>query len=245
MVESLYSITECRPILVVDDDPQACEMYERIIAEAFPGSLVQSAADGQIAIDILKSIAPAIIILDLIMPRVDGFKVLEYIRSVERLQSVPVLVMSGKLLTEQDARRLDYGRVFFQSKKMLDSDEAITAFQAIASGNRQLPQPTSKLVKNTLVYLHQYYAMQLNRKEIASAVGVSEGYLSEIFKLEMGISPWDTLIRLRIQRACELLKTSEKSITDISTRVGFDDPSYFGRVFKKIIGISPKAYREL
>jgi YesN/AraC family two-component response regulator len=179
------------------------------------------------------------------MPHVDGFTVLEHIRSVERLQSVPVLVLSGKLLTEEDAQRLDFAHVYFQSKKILDEDKAINAFQAIMSGDWQLPQPTSKLVKKTLVYLHQNYAMQLNRQQIASAVGVSEGYLSEIYKQEMGISPWETLNRLRIQRSCELLTNTDKSITDISTQVGFDDPSYFGRVFKKINGISPKAYREL
>jgi YesN/AraC family two-component response regulator len=52
------------------------------------------------------------------------------------------------------------------------------------------------------------------------------------------------LNRFRIQRACELLKTSDASITEIAIQVGFYDPSYFGRVFSKRTSLSPKAYRE-
>jgi signal transduction histidine kinase/AraC-like DNA-binding protein/ABC-type sugar transport system substrate-binding protein len=244
MLESLHSVGDIRPILVVDDDPRAREMYEKILVEAFPGSPIQSGADGQIALEMLESVTPALVILDLMMPRVDGFTVLERMRTDERLQSVPVVVMSGKLLTEQDVHRLDYARVVFHSKEMLAPDETIAAFQGVLSESARLPQPTSVLVKRALAYLHQNYAMPLSRQEIARAVGVSEGYLSEIFKQEMGLSPWDMLNRFRIQRASELLKTTDKSITEIATQVGFDDPSYFGRVFSKRTGKSPKAYRE-
>jgi signal transduction histidine kinase/AraC-like DNA-binding protein/ABC-type sugar transport system substrate-binding protein len=244
MLESLHSTGDSRPILVVDDDPRAREMYEKMLAEAFPGSLVRLADDGDEALEILATITPSLVILDLMMPRVDGFTVLEQMRKDERLQPVPVLVLSGKLLTEQDVRRLDYARVVFQRKEMLSPDETIAALQSISDENTRLLQPTSILVKRAFAYILQNYATPLSRQQIASAVGVSERYLSQIFKQEMGISPWDALNRFRIHRARELLKTTDENITEIATQVGFDDPSYFGRVFNKQTGMSPKVYRE-
>ena len=68
--------------------------------------------------------------------------------------------------------------------------------------------------------------------------------MSEIFKQEMGLSPWDALNRFRILRACELLKTTSVSITEIAAQVGFEDSSYFGRVFQQHVGSSPKKYRD-
>ncbi len=244
MLESLHPAGDQNPILIVDDDSQAREMYARLLTDAFPGLPIKSADDGQVALELLASITPSLVILDLMMPRVDGFTVLEQMRKDPRLQPVPVLVMSGKLLTEQDARRLDYARVVFQSKDMLAPEEAIAALQGIVAENLRLPQPTSALVKRALAYLHQNFAVPLSRQQIARAVGVSERYLSEIFKQEMQLSPWELLNRFRIQRACELLKSTDKTITEISTLVGFDDSSYFGRVFGKQMGMSPKAYRE-
>jgi len=110
-------------------------------------------------------------------------------------------------------------------------------------GEGRLPQATSVVVKQTIAYLHQHYAELLKRQQIAQAVGVSERYLSGIFKQEMGISPWEVLNRFRIQRAIELLKNTDKSITEIAMQVGFNDSSYFGRVFQKQVGVSPTKYR--
>lgn len=244
MLDSMRPIGDKNPILVVDDDPMVREMLQRLLTEAFPGVPIHSAADGQLALEMRDSFIPSLVVLDLMMPRMDGFTLLEMMRKDLRWQSVPVLVMSGKLLTQEDVSRLDYAHVVFHSKEMLNPDETIAVFQKILGESGYLPQSTSILVKSALTYIHQNYAKQLSRKNIASAVSVSERYLSEIFKQEMGISPWDVLNRFRIQRACELLKASDASITEIALNVGFTDSSYFGRVFSKQIGVSPKAYRQ-
>ena len=104
--------------------------------------------------------------------------------------------------------------------------------------------PTSALVKHALAYLHQNYTQALSRREIAEAVGVSKNYLSQIFRQEMGLSPWECLNRFRIQQAKELLRSTDVSITAIAIRVGFKDSAYFSRVFHKHVGQSPQAYRQ-
>jgi AraC-like DNA-binding protein len=244
MLESMRPAGDKNPILVVDDDPVVHEMLERLLTGAFSNLPIRFATDGQMALEMLTSFTPSLVILDLMMPRMDGFLFLEQLRKNVRWQSVPVLVMSGKLLSEEDVRRLDYAHVVFQSKQMLGPEETISKFRGLFDEKTHLAQATSALVKRALAYIHQNYALPLSREEIARAVGVSERYLSEIFKQEMGISPWDVLNRLRIQRACELLKTSDTSITEIAFQVGFSDSSYFGRVFSKQMGLSPKTYRQ-
>jgi transcriptional regulator GlxA family with amidase domain len=92
--------------------------------------------------------------------------------------------------------------------------------------------------------LHQNFVNQLTRQEIAEAVGVSKNYLSEIFRHELGLSPWDYLTRLRLQKAKELLCSTGDSITTVAAQTGFDDSAYFSRVFRKNTGMSPQEYRQ-
>jgi two-component system response regulator YesN len=62
--------------------------------------------------------------------------------------------------------------------------------------------------------------------------------------METGIPLWDYLNRYRIQKAKELLLTTDESITAIAANVGYEDTSYFSRVFHEIAGCAPRAYRQ-
>jgi signal transduction histidine kinase/AraC-like DNA-binding protein/DNA-binding LacI/PurR family transcriptional regulator len=244
MLESIRPRGATGPLLIVDDDPQACLLYHRLAADALPGCPIITAENGAAALAILERETPCLVILDLMMPEVDGFTVLEKMRLNPRTRQVPVLVMSGKMLSLEDVHRLDYGRVTFHSKELLSTEEAVASLQRALSGEQTLLQPTSILVKHALAYLHQNFANPLTRQEIAEAVGVSKNYLSEIFRQELGFSPWDCLTRLRLQKAKELLLTSGDSITSVAGQTGFDDSAYFSRVFRKNNGMSPQEYRQ-
>lgn len=232
------------PILIVDDDVQARQFYQRLVAEALPGSPIMIAENGAGALVALEQETPCLVILDLMMPEVDGFTVLEQMRLNPRTRQVPVLVMSGKMLTLEDVHRLDYAHVTFHTKELLSTDEAVTNLQRAISGEQALPQPTSILVKHALAYLHQNFASPITRQEIAQAVGVSKNYLSEIFREEFGFSPWDYLTRFRIQKAKEFLRNTGDSITSVAAQTGFEDSAYFSRVFRKHLGMSPQEYRK-
>jgi len=247
LVELLDSLRPQAPagfVLIVDDDPQARTLYHQLVTEAWPALTVREAENGAQALALLEDQIPCLILLDLMMPQVDGFAVLEKVRADPRTHQVPVVVMSGKVLTFEDVQRLDYARVTFHTKGLLSSEEAVASLQQSFKGERALCQPTSTLVKYTLAYLHQNYAEDLSRGELANAAGVSEIYLSQIFHQEMGLSLWECLNRLRIQEAKVLLCTGDEPITTIARQVGFGDSAYFSRVFRRIVGQSPRAYRE-
>jgi signal transduction histidine kinase/DNA-binding LacI/PurR family transcriptional regulator/AraC-like DNA-binding protein len=243
LIQSMQPPSAGGSILVVDDDPQARELYFRLISEKLPGYPVILAEDGGVALEWLERETPSLVILDLSMPNVDGFTVLEQLRANPRSRMTPVFVLTGRLLSYEDVKRMDYGQVVVHFKQVLSDEETLEGVQRVFAGTQWVPQPTSLLVKEALIYLQQHYAHTLTRPEIAAAVGVSEDYLSRIFNKEMGLSPWEYLNRYRVMQARLLLEESKESVTWIAAQVGFDDPAYFSRVFQKIEGCSPREYR--
>lgn len=79
--------------------------------------------------------------------------------------------------------------------------------------------------------------------KIANKVDLSYSYFCMLFKKTFGTSPIDYFIGLKIKKACELLLIDERKIKDVSGELGYDDPYYFSRVFKKVVGISPEKFR--
>jgi AraC-like DNA-binding protein len=80
-------------------------------------------------------------------------------------------------------------------------------------------------------------------EELAMQAGVSPSHFSTLFRRETGYSPIDFLIRQKIQHAARLLATTQEPIVSVSESVGYEDPFYFSRSFRKIMGCSPRTYR--
>jgi AraC-like DNA-binding protein len=189
---------------------------------------------------------PSLVMLDLIMPGLDGFDVLDWMRANPQTRQVPVLILSSRMLTFDDVKRLEqHALVTFHSKEVLSEEETAAAVHRTLFDGSALPPYTSALVKRAIAYLHQNYDRPLSRGEIAQAIGVSEDYLSRIFRQELGLSPWDYLHRYRIKQAKELLTRTNASVIDVALQVGFNDRSYFSRVFRELAGVSPGEYRKL
>ncbi len=178
------------------------------------------------------------------MPDVDGFQVLEHLRGNVKTAQIPVVVITGKILTYEDVKRLDVPRVILQTKGVLSDLESVAEIQRVLAPNSSLPQPTATLVKQASAYIQQNYTRTFSLEELSETIGVSKSYLSRIFKLGTGICPWDYLNRFRIQKAKELLLLTDGSITAIAAEVGYEDAGYFGRVFREISGCSPRTYRQ-
>jgi transcriptional regulator GlxA family with amidase domain len=166
-------------------------------------------------------------------------------RADANLRHVPVIVLSNKVLSLEDVKRIEsHTRVTLQSKGIWSDEETVMALNRAIFGTDSLPAHTSALVKQAIAYLHQNYTRPVSRWEIAEAVGVSEDYLSRVFHREVNISPWDYLNRYRILQSKQLLLNTSETIGSIARQVGFKDQAYFSRVFHKITGLSPQAFRE-
>lgn len=102
----------------------------------------------------------------------------------------------------------------------------------------------AKVIHFCTQYIGENYSQKITLDGLARMVYLSPAYLSRIFKQETGMNFNEYLNRVRIQKAQELLLVREIRMTDISLMVGFEDQSYFTRVFRRITGTLPRAYRE-
>jgi DNA-binding LacI/PurR family transcriptional regulator/AraC-like DNA-binding protein len=159
--------------------------------------------------------------------------------------TVPI-VMIGRRIDDSSAVSAlsQYSRLIICHQAAASSPEFRRRLRALAGGDRILPPHTGVLVKKAILYLGRHAESHISRWKLADAVNVSEDYLTRIFHREMGLSLWDYLNRCRMFLASELLRQTDAPIQDIAFRTGFQDQTYFCRVFKKIHGVSPGQLRK-
>lgn len=115
----------------------------------------------------------------------------------------------------------------------------------IRSGVRKERTDTTKLlIEKAVQYVEEKYAdSELSVESVCGHLNVSSAYFSTIFKKETGKTFVNYLTHLRMERAVELLNTTEDKTYIIAEKVGYSEPNYFSYVFKKQYGISPSKYR--
>ena len=94
-------------------------------------------------------------------------------------------------------------------------------------------------------YILQHYMEDIAVKDIAGYLGYSEAYFCKLFKQYFGHSFVSYLTDYRMQIAEELMRTSRLSIKEIGKKVGYPDPNYFTKVFRRVRGVSPSGFRDL
>jgi signal transduction histidine kinase/DNA-binding response OmpR family regulator len=111
-------------VLVVDDQAEDRSLLRRMI-EACEGYEVVEAAGGQEAIDLIRQVCPHVIILDLMMPKVDGFAVLETVKADETTRSIPIIVVTAKDLSQEERDTLDSRVETWLQKGLHDQQELL------------------------------------------------------------------------------------------------------------------------
>lgn len=102
----------------------------------------------------------------------------------------------------------------------------------------------SDTIYRVMDYIKSNYARKLSLEEIASCVHLSGSHISGLFRKETGQTISAYINYVRIEKSKQLLKTTETPIAQISSICGFEDQSYFSRVFKQQTGLSPRKYRD-
>lgn len=102
----------------------------------------------------------------------------------------------------------------------------------------------SSLILKAMKYIKENYKIEITLEDIAREVNISPHYFSKLFKDEVGENFIDYITSLRIQKSKELLSENNLSIKEICFEIGYGDPNYFSRIFKRIVGITPTDYKE-
>jgi AraC-like DNA-binding protein len=236
---------DIKRILVVDDDPDTVEMHARIVQAQSPSHRVLTGRNGLEALEILHQKPVDLVLLDLVMPGLDGFGVLEAMRSQESTRDIPVIVLTGQVLTERDMARLNRGVATVLSKGVFSVEETLAHVDTALERDRELSQQTQRLVRQAMGYIHQHYTDPISRADLAQHVALSEDYLTACFRKELGITPITYINRFRVHQAQQLLLDTDRTVTEIALDVGFSDSGYFSRVFRREVGQSPSDYRQV
>ncbi|MEG2929377.1 MAG: AraC family transcriptional regulator [Oscillospiraceae bacterium] len=102
----------------------------------------------------------------------------------------------------------------------------------------------ANVIFKSISYINSHYSEKITLEDMAQKVYLSPAYFSKIFKEETGKTFINFLNDVRIEKSKELLRTTDFKLIDICSLVSFDDQSYFTKVFKKHVGISPLKYRD-
>ncbi|MDQ8205013.1 AraC family transcriptional regulator [Pelagicoccus sp. SDUM812003] len=131
--------------------------------------------------------------------------------------------------------------------ELLDAAAALRT--CLTSISRRRAQSSTALsaqerVSASIELVRKHWMQSHNLAELAASAGVSVTHYTAIFRRLTGFPPIDFLIRQRIQHAADLLATTSNPISDIASECGFNDPYYFSRSFSRIMGSSPRGYRQ-
>lgn len=113
---------------------------------------------------------------------------------------------------------------------------------------RQFRQPSDNGIRNDVFELLQYiesnYNSEITPEQMASKLNISEPHLYKVFREVVGITPLQYIQNIRIEQAKNLLSASRYSVQDVADIVGYSDARYFTRIFKKIVGLSPRDWKK-
>ena len=113
---------------------------------------------------------------------------------------------------------------------------------------KQIAESKKKRANSTVdkakEYINENYGKDISLDDVSREVDISPYYFSKVFKEETGANFIEYLTNVRMERAKELLKGSELSMKEICANVGYSDPNYFSRTFKRNVGVTPTEYKE-
>ena len=252
-------------ILIADD-----EVIERLVLEKKLKKYYEEecqilvAQNGRQVLEIYDREHPEILILDIEMPVTDGLEAAREIRKKDRTCSIIFLTAFDEFSYAKAAisvHALDY------LLKPCDENELISAVdEAIRFARTRIPTPSEDegeaphtvssresseeqsdgdgKQEEFRAYIVKHYMEDIAVKDIAGYFGYSEAYFCKRFKQYFGHSFVSYLTDYRMQRAEDLMRTSELSIKEIGKAVGYPDPNYFTKVFRRVRGVSPSGFRE-
>jgi Response regulator containing CheY-like receiver domain and AraC-type DNA-binding domain len=248
--------------VVVDDEPAALERYSTYVDAYGKGFHVEASCRcAAEALEVVERCSPAFLITDIRMPGEDGLTLLRQledwgwrglavvISGYDDFAYAQAAIRRGvfdfllKPVFPEDMQEL-LGRVAARLEPGYLSGRSTRAYGAAATardGAREcLPDP----VRRILDFLETHYDSRFSLPEAARAAGVSPAWISACFKKTFGCSLMEYVRGYRMDKARELLAQTDLPLKEIADRLAFPDPPTFSKLFRKMSGTSPGAYRK-
>lgn len=249
-------------VLIIEDNRDVATYIESLLKKDYT---IEIARNGQIGIDKALEIIPDIIISDVMMPEKNGYEVCQFLKNDERSSHIPIILLTAKATAEDRIEGLKEGadaylikpfnkeELFIRLEKLVEVRKALQ--EHFASNNRNIKSKSSDLSTSLslderfLQKLSKVVEEKLNDNDLAvvhlcRAVNLSNMQVNRKLKALTGKTPSRFIRSIRLQKAIELLQTTELNISEIAYEVGFSEPNYFSRVFSEEFGYPPNVIRK-
>lgn len=242
-------------VVVAEDEYLILNNIVKKITELDLGfEVIDRVQDGKAALEIVKEKVPDLLMTDIRMPLMDGLELLENV-AVD-YPYIKKIVISGYDEFEYAQQALRVGVVDYLLKpvKMGELAMALNKIRIELEEEYELLYDLSpdggddsveRVIELVEVYIRENFMEDINVNMIAQKFNYNVSYLSKVFTKYIGENPSSYLIRLRINKARQLLLNDQKlTVKEIGEIVGYPEPAYFSRIFKKYTGHSPSKFRD-
>jgi signal transduction histidine kinase/AraC-like DNA-binding protein len=246
-------------VLVIEDNEDLRQHLQRELSNSFKITL---ARDGEEGVQLALEKIPSLIISDLMMPKKDGISVCAQLKDDERTSHIPFILLTAKTEVES---RLDGFRKGADDyiAKPFSMNELIIRVQNLIDSRKKLQRKYAQ--QSVVLYPSDLKAESIEEKFLKKVGLVVEKYLSdpmfsvEIFASEVGMSqvqlyrkltaltnysPNEFIRHMRLQRASDLLKQNVGNVAEVAYQSGFNNMSYFSKVFKEKFGVTPSEFNK-
>lgn len=237
-------------LLFVDDDRWIIESMRTILNwNEFSLNPPYVAYGMEQAQEIFNQVPVHILISDIEMLGYSGFELLEWVHEKHPDTITCFLTCHARFDFAQKAIRLG---IFGYLLKPVNERELAELLRSAIKGlkpqideeqkNNAVHMP--ERMQKVIAYINDNLANPITREGICQELFISESYLSRTFTKEMGMPLFDYITECRINKAKELLRSTDLTVTAVCTQVGYNYAAYFTKIFKEKTGMPPNQYRE-
>ncbi len=249
-------------VLIVDDNADIRAFIRRHLGKIYH---LLEAEDGEAALQVARTTLPDLVISDVMMPRLDGFGLVEAMRADPDLNFVPVLLLTARAEPEDKLAGLGLGADAYLTKPFSTEELRLRVHNAIARQQRlrhrlqqELAHPTNGAAPkvpgapnpNGSAFLDEVRAVARQHlaeegfgvEALADALAMERTTLYRRLREHTDQSPTVLLRELRLDEAARLLREGAGTVSEVAYAVGFQSISYFSRRFKERFGTSPSQY---
>lgn len=238
-------------IVIVDDETYQAELMRDILKKYFSEHEVVSYSEVNIAIRNLYDKGADILILDIRMPGMNGFELLSRLSLDENTK---IIIISAYNDFEYARSALRKGVCEYLLKPLSKKDMDSLVLLIKKHIETQHMTETESLEKNRDIvleealekccaYIREHYVEDVTLSMLSDFIHMSPAYLSHVFKSNVGIGYKQYLTKIRMKKACEMLKNTNKKVYEIAALVGYDNYASFNKIFQKEFCVSPQKYR--
>jgi two-component system, response regulator YesN len=251
-----------KTILIVDDEPRTRQGLNKTLDTWANGQYqIFTASNGEEAIETMKQRKVHILITDIHMPEITGLQLLKIAKEQNISPVIIVISAYSEFEYAQEALRLGVINYLLKpiSKKALIEavEEAVQTVEKkeragliekvvdtkLVDATTQNPS-NREPIREAIDYINNNLKNEISQKEVADHVHLNASYLSSLFKEHVKLTFSEYVTRRRIQRAKELLMTTNLPINDIAEESGYKTAKYFIKIFRELEGVTPSAYRK-